>query len=79
MRIQGQTITWGTPTDVGHASRRGMWAQQIRAWWAARRAARWQAQCAALERRWDARREVVRPLPAEAAMEMVTRLYGLTM
>jgi hypothetical protein len=79
MHIHGQTITWGTPTDVGRARRRGGWAQQIREWWAARHAARQQAQCAALERRWDARREVVRPLPADAALEMVTRLYGLTM
>ena len=79
MRVHGQTITWGSQTDVGRARRRGRWYQQLREWWANHHAARQDAQVAAGERRWDARREVLRPLPADTALEMVTRLYGLTM
>jgi hypothetical protein len=79
MRVHGQTITWESQTGVGGASRSGGWAQPLRAWWAARRAARRQAQVAALERRWDARREALRPRPAEAALQLVTRLYGLSL
>ena len=78
MRVHGHTITWGTQTGVGGASCKAEWYQQIRAWWAARREARRQAQFAAFEHRWDARREVVRPLPADAVLETVLRLYGLT-
>jgi hypothetical protein len=87
MRVHGQTITWGSQAGVGGASRSGEWYQQLREWWAAHRAVRQHAQLAACERRWDARREVVRPLAAEAAMDMAaaqgtlsmaTRLYGLT-
>jgi hypothetical protein len=78
----------GTPTDVGRARSKSGWYQQLRAWWAARRAARQYAPFAACEHRWDVRREVVRPLPAGTAMDlaaaqgalsMATRLYGLTL
>jgi hypothetical protein len=79
MRVHGHTITWETQTDVGRARRTRGWYQPLRAWWANHRAARQDAQLAACEYRWDARREVLWPLPAEAALELVTRLYGLSM
>ena len=79
MRVHGHTITWGTRTAVGRTRRTRGWSQPLRAWWANHRAARQDAQLAACEYRWDARREALRPLPAAAALELVTRLYGLSM
>jgi hypothetical protein len=88
MRVHGHTITWGTPTEVGRTHRKHEWTHQLRAWWAAHRTARQQAALVACEHRWDARREVVRPRSAEAAMDLAaaqgtlsiaTQLYGLMM
>jgi hypothetical protein len=79
MRVHGHTITWETPTDVGRARRTRGWPQPLRDWWVNHRAARRQAQVAAYERRWDARREAPRPRPGEAALALVTRLYGLSL
>ena len=56
--------------------------QQLSAWWAAQKPARRQAQTAAHHAHWDATHERVRPLPAEAtaqaALTVVTMLYGLS-
>ena len=78
MQVHRHTITWGIQTAVGQARRTRGWSQPLRAWWANNRAARQDAQLAACEYRWDARCEVLRPRPAEAALELVTRLYGLS-
>jgi hypothetical protein len=87
MQVYGHTITWGSQTGVGGASRRG-WYQQLREWWAARHAAHPHAPFAACKRRWDAKHEVVRPLPVGAVMDMAaaqgalslgTQLYSLTL
>ena len=86
MRAQGHTTVWGTHIEVGRIGGRTGWYQQLKEWWMAGKAARRQAQLATLNACWDAQHEVVRPLRAEAAIEMAaaqgalrvaTMLYGL--
>jgi hypothetical protein len=85
MRSHGQATVWGTHIGVGRAPSGAGWYQQLRQWWDAHKAAREQAKLSALDARWDAQREAVRPLPAGTAADMVaaqhafataTRLYG---
>jgi hypothetical protein len=82
MRAQGHVLAWGTQAGEARASDAKGWYQQLKAWWAAHRAARRQARMAALDARWDATHERVRPLRAEAtaqaALTVVTMLYGLS-
>ena len=70
MRVQGHTTVWGTQTGVGRATNGQRWYQQVKAWWTAHKAAHQQATLEALHRCWDAQREAVRPLRADAAMDM---------
>jgi hypothetical protein len=70
MRTHGHVTVWNTPIGIGRASGRAGWCQQLRNWWTAHKAARRQAKLDALNSRWDATREAVRPLRAEAAIEM---------
>ena len=87
MRAQGHGLVWGTHAGEGRSSEAKGWYQQLKEWWAARKAAREQARLAVLDACWDARHESVRPLRAEAAPEMAaaqgaltvaTMLYGLS-
>jgi hypothetical protein len=82
MRAQGHILVWGTPAGEGRASDANEWYQQLKAWWAAHKAARRQARMAALDACWDAKHENVRPLRAEAAAQgaltVATMLYGLS-
>ena len=88
MQAHGQTIVWGRHIGVGRTHGGTRWYQQLKAWWQARKTAREQAQRQALLACWDAKRETVQPLRAEAACEMVvaqhatsvaTMLYGLSL
>jgi hypothetical protein len=76
MRAQGQTTVWGTPIGVGRATDTKSWYQQLRDRWTAYKAARPDATLATLNARWDARREAVRPLHAEAAIDMVAATHA---
>jgi hypothetical protein len=71
MHAHGQTTVWGTPIGVGRATDPKSWYQQIRDQWTAYKDARHDATLATLNARWDARREAVRPLGADAAIDMV--------
>ena len=83
--------THGHPTvvaiPIGRTGDAKGWSQRLHTWWTAHRAARHAAHLAALGIRWDATREAVTPLRADAAPEMAaahkaisvaTMLYGLS-
>jgi hypothetical protein len=76
MHVNGHTTIWGTPIGVGRARDTKSWYQQIKEWWAAYKAARHDAKLATLKARWDARRETVRPLRADAAADMVASRHA---
>jgi hypothetical protein len=75
-------LVWGTQAGKARASDAKGCYQQLKAWWAAYKATRQQARITALEARWDATDEAVRPLHAEAAAQaaltVATLLYGLS-
>jgi hypothetical protein len=88
MQAHGQTTVWGSHVHVGRARHNAGRLQQLREWWAAYTASRRHAKLAALSGCWDAKREVLKPLRAEAATEMAaaqgalsmaTQLYGHTL
>ena len=60
----------GTSLDGGSTGDAKGWYQQLKEWWAARKAARQRAKLVALTNRWDAEHEAVKPLRADAAIEM---------
>jgi hypothetical protein len=78
MHAHGQTTVWGTPISVGRATDTKSWYQQIRDQWTAYKAARHDATLATLKSRWDARREAVRPLHADAAIDMVASTHAFS-
>ena len=83
MRAQGHVLAWGTQAGTARASEAKGWYQQLKAWWTAHKAAREQARMTALEARWDATHEAVRPLHAEAAAQgaltAAIMFYGLSL
>jgi hypothetical protein len=79
MRSHGQATVWGTHIGVGRARDGAGWYQQLKEWWAARASVRQQAKCAALNACWDAKREVFKPLRAEATPEMAAAQGALSM
>ena len=79
MQAHGHVLVWGTHAGERRARDAKGWYQQLRAWWAARTAAREQARRVALQACWDAQHEAVRPLRAEAAPEMAAAQGALTM
>jgi hypothetical protein len=78
MHVNGQTTVWGTPIGVGRATDTKSWYQQIRDQWTAYKAARYDATLATLRARWDARYEAVRPLHADAAIDMVASTHAFS-
>jgi len=76
MRAYGHASVWRTHIGVGRAIDAKEWFQQLKAWWAARMAARQEAKLATLTARWDARREAVHPLHADAAIDMVPSTHA---
>jgi hypothetical protein len=71
MRSHGQTATWGTHIDIGRASGSTGWYEHLKAWWTAHQAMRREARLAVLAARWDAKREALTPLRADAASDLV--------
>jgi hypothetical protein len=78
MHANGQTTIWGTHIGVSRATDEKGWYQQLTEWWAAHKAARHDAKLATLRARWDARREAVRPLHADAAIDMVASTHAFS-
>ena len=74
----GQATGWRTPVGLDRTREGAGWRQQLRQWWGARREAHRRAQLAALDLCWDPKRETVRPLRAEAALEMVVAQASLS-
>ena len=75
MHANGHTTVWGTYIGVGRSTDGKGWYQQLKEWWVAHKAARQEAKLATLKAHWDARREAVRPLHADAAVDMVTSTH----
>ena len=78
MRAHGQTTVWGTSIGVSRATDAKGWYQQLRNRWAAHKAARQQVNLDALHRCWDAKREAVHPLHADAAIDMVASTHAFS-
>ena len=76
MPAHGHTPVWGTHIDIGRASDAKRWYQQMQAWWTAHQAARQDAKLATLRACWDAQREAVRPLHADAAIDLVASTHA---
>jgi hypothetical protein len=76
MRAYGHASVWRMHIGVGRATDTKSWYQQVKDWWAAHQAARHDEKLATLRARWDARREAVRPLPANAAIDMVASTHA---
>ena len=75
MHVNGHTTVWGAHIGVGRTVDGKGWYQQVKAWWAAHKAACQEAKRAALSRHWDARREAVSPFHADAAVDMATSTH----
>jgi hypothetical protein len=67
MAAHGHTTTWGTHIGVGRATDAKGWYAPFKTWWAARQSTR----PTTLSAQWDARREAVRAVRADAAIDMV--------
>jgi hypothetical protein len=76
MHAHGHTTHWGSQIGVGRAAHGQSWYQQVRAWWAAHKAARQESQLATLRAYWDARREAVRPLYTQAVSDIMSSTHG---
>jgi hypothetical protein len=78
MRAYGHASVWRTHISVGRANDDKGWYHELKAWWADHKAARCEANQAALNARWNARREAVHPLYADAAIDMVASTYAFS-
>ena len=78
MHVNGHTTVWGTPLGVNRTGDTKSWYQQIRDRWTAYKAARHAAQLATLRAQWDARHEAVRPLHADAAIDMIAPTHAFS-
>jgi hypothetical protein len=78
MHAHGHSTVWGTHLGVGRTTDAKGWYQQLSEWWVAHTAARHDATLATLRARWDAKREAVRPLRVDAAVDMVAPAHAFS-
>jgi len=78
MPAHGHASVWRTHIGIGRATDSKGWSQQLKAWWVAHKAACQEAKLATLKAHWDARREAVRPLHADAAIDMVASTHAFS-
>jgi hypothetical protein len=71
MHAHGHITVWGTHIGLDHATDGKGWYQQLKEWWAAHKSASHEAKLAAITARWDAKREGICPLHADAASDLV--------
>jgi hypothetical protein len=76
MPANRQTTVWGAHIGVSRARDTQCWCQPLKAWWAEHRAARRAAHFAALRAGWDARREAIRLLRADTAIDLVVSTHA---
>jgi hypothetical protein len=76
MPAHGPTTVVEIPTGIPRATAKTRWSHQLRSWWTAHHAARHHARLAMLQGRWDARREVVIPSHADAALDMIAPTHA---
>lgn len=70
MASHGHTTAWGTHIGVGRARDTKSWYAQLKTWWAAHKTAHNGARLVSPNTSWDARREAVRSLRADAAIDL---------
>ena len=75
MSAHGHATVWGIHFGAGHSHNGQEWYQQLKSWWAAHKVARHEAKLATLKARWDAKREAVRALHADAAPDLVVSAH----
>jgi hypothetical protein len=78
MHANGHTSVWGTHIGVGRARDVKGWYHELKDWWLAHKATRHEARLATLKTRWNARREVVHPLHADAALDLVASTHAFS-
>jgi hypothetical protein len=78
MHTNGHTTVWGTHIGASCAKDAKSLYKQLKEWWQPHKAARHEAKLAALNARWDAKREAVTPCRAEAAPEMAVEHHALS-
>jgi len=76
MPAHGHTTVWGTHIGVGRATDGKGWYTQLKTWWAAHKTTRDGARLATLKAHWDARREAIRSLHADAAIDMAVPAHA---
>ena len=76
MHARGHTTVWGTHIGISRARDAKRWYQRMQDWWAAHKAARRNMKLATLTARWDAGREAVRSLHADAAIDMMASTHA---
>jgi hypothetical protein len=76
MRVHEQVSVWRTHLGIGPARDRKRWYDQLRSWWTTHQAACQHARLATLQGRWDAQREAIRSLRADAAPDMIAPTHA---
>ena len=78
MNANGHTTVWGAHIGVGRAHDIKGWYHELKDRWAAHKSARQAAKLGALRARWNAKRETVHPVYADAAVDLVAPTHAFS-